>query len=282
MVILTILLLSIMEISLSFDNAVINASILKDMSLKWRTRFIIWGIPIAVFGMRLIFPVMVVYAVSALSIPLIIDMAINDPIMYGKQLAMAHGDISAFGGMFLLMVFLDFLWEKKERYWIPIEKPLEHNNLLALGLLVPLFLWSLPALYGAGCFMGLRTLLDSCNESGDPTACVIKQQGFMRFLYLEIIDASCSFDGVIGAFAITNNIFMIMIGLGIGATVIRSLTLWLVRGGILAEYPYLEHGAQWAIGALGILMLLSIHQHIPELLIGLTGIGFIGASLCKK
>src|SRR5262249_34473333 len=78
--------------------------------------------------------------------------------------------------------------------------------------------------------------------------------GLFTFLYLEVLDASFSFDGVVGAFAITDMIFVIALGLGIGACYIRALTVYLVRKGTLAEYVYLEHGAHWAIGALAVLL----------------------------
>ena len=78
---------------------------------------------------------------------------------------------------------------------------------------------------------------------------------FFMFLYLEVLDASFSFDGVIGAFAITNDIVLMALGLGIGAMYVRSLTVYLVRQGTLDDYVYLEHGAHYAIGALAVILL---------------------------
>src|SRR5207245_6010504 len=83
---------------------------------------------------------------------------------------------------------------------------------------------------------------------------VVGKAAFFLFLYLEVLDASFSFDGVVGAFAITSDPIIIAIGLGIGAMFIRSLTVYLVKKGTLAEYVYLEHGALYAIGALAILL----------------------------
>ena len=106
--------------------------------------------------------------------------------------------------------------------------------------------------------------------------------GFFLFLYLELIDASFSFDGVIGAFAITDRIFIIMAGLGVGALYIRSLTVFLVRRGTLQEYVYLEHGAHWAIGALAVILAITIETEVPELVTGLVGVAFIGASFLSS
>src|SRR5262249_23717551 len=88
--------------------------------------------------------------------------------------------------------------------------------------------------------------------------------GLFTFLYLEVLDASFSFDGVVGAFAVTDMIFVIALGLGIGACYIRALTVYLVRKGTLAEYIYLEHGAHWAIGSLAILLFVTIRANIPD------------------
>jgi hypothetical protein len=104
------------------------------------------------------------------------------------------------------------------------------------------------------------------------------KNGLIGFLYLEILDASFSFDGVIGAFAITGNIFLIMIGLGIGAMFVRSLTIWMVEKGVLSEYKYLEHGAHYAIGVLAVIMLLKIFMHIGEVLTGTLGLGLLAVA----
>jgi hypothetical protein len=99
------------------------------------------------------------------------------------------------------------------------------------------------------------------------------------FLYLEVLDASFSFDGVVGAFAITTNPFVIALGLGIGAMYVRSITVYLVNRGTLENYVYLEHGAHWAIGALAVILVLTMKWHIPEVITGLIGVAFIAASL---
>ncbi len=102
---------------------------------------------------------------------------------------------------------------------------------------------------------------------------------FMLFLYLEVIDASFSFDGVIGAFAITSDPIIIALGLGlIGAMFVRSLTVYLVRQGTLDEFEYLDHGAHWAIGSLAVILLVTITVPVNEVVTGLVGVVFIGAA----
>ncbi|HIO95776.1 MAG TPA: DUF475 domain-containing protein [Campylobacterales bacterium] len=101
----------------------------------------------------------------------------------------------------------------------------------------------------------------------------------MGFLYLEVLDASFSFDGVIGAFALSGDIFIIMIGLGIGAMFVRSLTLYMLEKKTLTEYRYLEHGAHYAILALAVIMLSKIFIHINEVIVGTVGISFIAVAV---
>ena len=122
------------------------------------------------------------------------------------------------------------------------------------------------------------------NGSGPhPVTVATGKAGFFLFLYLELLDASFSFDGVIGAFAITSDPIIIALGLGfIGAMFVRSITIYLVRKGTLGEYRYLEHGAHWAIGALAAILLISIEIEINEVITGLVGVAFIGASLASS
>jgi hypothetical protein len=121
---------------------------------------------------------------------------------------------------------------------------------------------------------------DDTTEAGvGPVVATVAKGSFGGFLYLEVLDASFSFDGVIGAFAITSDVVIIMLGLAIGAMFVRSLTVFLVHKGTLDEYVYLEHGAHYAIGILAIIMLASVKYHIPEWFTGLSGVAFIAVSL---
>jgi hypothetical protein len=120
-------------------------------------------------------------------------------------------------------------------------------------------------------------VLDHFSGSND-AAQATARAGIGGFLYLEVLDASFSFDGVIAAFALSNNLFIIALGLGIGAMFVRSMTIMLVEKGTLTEYRFLEHGAFWAIIALAAIMLLSVSFHIPETITGLIGAALIGLS----
>jgi len=110
----------------------------------------------------------------------------------------------------------------------------------------------------------------------------VVRQGAAGFAYLEVLDASFSFDGVVGAFAITNDLIVIALGLGAGAMFVRSFTLLLVERGALDTYRYLEHGAFWAVGALAVIMLVGVEFHVPEAITGLIGAVLIVLALASS
>ena len=337
-------ILAVLEISLSFDNAVVNATILRRMSLFWQKMFLTVGIVIAVFGMRFLFPIIIVAVTAHISPWEVFELALHHPSEYAEKLTAAHPSIAAFGGIFLWMIFLDFMLDpERELHWLSwLERPLARiGKLDILSVVIALVSLLIVAegfsdghtqqvltagVAGLATYLGVRGLGEYFEEHGvgaeedeedaeaeqEARALVAAQlapgeveppkppkpqpagigagqvtlaagkAGFFLFLYLELIDASFSFDGVIGAFAITDRIFIIMAGLGVGALYIRSLTVFLVRRGTLQEYVYLEHGAHWAIGALAVILAITIETEVPELVTGLTGIAFIGAALLSS
>ncbi|MGW1157065.1 DUF475 domain-containing protein [Streptomyces sp. NPDC002513] len=318
-------ILSVLEISLSFDNAVVNAGILKRMNAFWQRIFLTVGVLIAVFGMRLVFPVVIV-AVTAKKSPIdAVDLALTDKNQYQQLVTDAHPAIAAFGGMFLLMIFLDFIFEERDIQWLRwIERPLAKLGkvdmlsvcIALIVLLITSFTFATHAHQHGGAHVdkaqtvlisgiaGLITYLvvgglsgffegrleeeeereqeeeEEARRTGKNRSAVLLagKAAFFMFLYLEVLDASFSFDGVIGAFAITNDIVLMALGLGIGAMYVRSLTVYLVRQGTLDEYVYLEHGAHYAIGALSVILMVTIQYEINEVITGLVGVVLIGWS----
>jgi len=278
-------ILAILEVSLSFDNAVVNAKILQGMDKVWEKRFLTWGMVIAVFGMRFVFPILIVAVAANMGVAQTLNIAINDPEKYHQILLESEKLIYAFGGAFLWLVFTDFLFEEKSVRWIkPVERYAEKLGRVNNISLIVATVIGIVVIYdsksyeiGIAYLLGMLTysLLNGINEA---FAVEGAKNGLMGFLYLEMLDASFSFDGVIGAFAITGNIFIIMIGLGIGAMYVRSLTIWMVEKGVLNEYKYLEHGAHYAIGVLAIIMLLKIFMHVGEVLTGTIGLGLLAVA----
>ena len=296
--VLTCVLLILMEVSFSFDNAVVNATVLKDMDRVWQKRFLTWGMLIAVFGMRLIFPIVIVSFATGLHVWDVTKLAIENPAEYTRHVLDSHVQIGAFGGMFLLMVFLHFILDaSKKLHWIhAIESRLvtlgkmeaiETAIALVVLLVVQGFLddeHKLPAMISGVVGIVLyvvvngTTALVAGNQTGHAGK-PLAYSGMAGFIYLQFLDASFSLDGVIGAFAISKDIIIIMLGLGVGAMYVRSLTVYLVQKGTLDKYKFLEHGAHYGIGVLAIIMLVSMVRPVPEIVTGLIGVVFIGLSL---
>jgi len=304
-------ILGVLEISLSFDNAVVNAKVLTRMHPLWQKLFLTIGIVIAVFGMRLVLPIFIVSLTAHLSLSDVVNLAINDATKYGQELDNAKQAIYAFGGTFLFMIFLDFVLDvERDVFWLaPVEKALVRiGKLDQLSVVIALggiFVMSritphdkqltvfVAGLIGLAAYLVVNSLDNLFEESMDDgedqgaapatkmTGAVFRA-GIFTFLYLEVLDASFSFDGVIGAFAISNRVLVIALGLGVGAFWIRSLTLYLVRKGTLSEYVYLDHGAHWAIGVLAVIMIAQVRYQVPEVVTGLTGVGFIGLALVSS
>ena len=293
-------ILGVMEVSLSFDNAVVNASVLKHWDDFWQKLFLGVGIIIAVFGMRLLFPLVIVALAADLGMAEVWNLALTDPKQYSAHLTAHHAEVAAFGGMFLLLVFLNFLLdEDKETHWLgqieakigALGKVSSIAVMLAIGtLMASLSLVAeaqkmvvlISGLWGILVYVGvdaISSLLEKEEEEGGNVGDMVKRGGIGAFLYLEVLDASFSFDGVIGAFAITTDVVIIMLGLAIGAMFVRSMTVFLVKKGTLDEFVYLEHGAHYAIGILALIMLGSMKYHIPELFTGLIGVAFVAASI---
>ncbi|WP_322760784.1 DUF475 domain-containing protein [Frankia sp. Cr2] len=313
-------ILAVLEISLSFDNAVINATVLGRMNEFWQKLFLTVGVLIAVFGMRLLFPIVIVAVTAHLGPLEVFDLALNNPDEYAARLGDAHPSIAAFGGIFLFMIFLDFMFDpERDIQWLRwLEEPLRKAGRLdvlsvVVGLVALLVVAEVfsdghtqqvltAGVAGLATYLGVRGLGEffeargvgadaeedgaesdgaGAGSTGGANAVVLAagKAAFFLFLYLEVLDASFSFDGVVGAFAITQKIFVIAAGLGIGAMYIRSLTVYLVRRGTLQEYVYLEHGAHYAIGALAVILAISIETEVPEIITGLVGVGFIAVAL---
>ncbi|TDB82896.1 DUF475 domain-containing protein [Actinomadura sp. KC216] len=308
--------LAVLEISLSFDNAVVNAKVLDRMSPFWQKIFLTIGIAIAVFGMRLVFPLLIVGVTAKLNPYEAFDLALNDSDRYHQLMEDAYPMIAAFGGMFLMMLFLNFVFEERAEKWLPwLERPLarigklDQLAVVVAGGSLAFISWlaaddpgevMISGVLGMVTYIlvnGLGELFSGAGEDDEegegseaaagrsgPSSLALAtgKAGFFLFLYLEVLDASFSFDGVIGAFAISTDPIVIALGLGIGAMYIRSLTVFLVRKGTLHEYVYLEHGAHWAIGALAVCMLVSIGHHVPEWITGGLGAGLIIAAFVSS
>lgn len=295
-----VIVLSILEITLSADNAVVNSRVLVKMSELWQKLFLTVGIFIAVFLIRFILPIAIVAVAIGMSMSDVTMLAINHPDEYGEKLHQVAPIIDGFGGMFLFMVAAFFFvnisrshfWIKDAERFLSRFAKVPHIKIAVIALLYISIITLLPQdlKIPVGISMGLAifiytllhtvtVLMERLKKSNEAK----KQVGwvaFGSFLYLEVLDASFSLDGVVGAFALTNNIVIIMVGLGIGALWVRTLTLHMVKNDVLGQYKFLESGAHWAILFLSMIMFLKLfHIELPEVVVGLVGLVCIVASI---
>jgi hypothetical protein len=303
----TVAILGVLEFTFSFDNAMVNAKILRRMSPFWQKMFLTVGILVAVFFMRLVFPIVLVMATAHLGVEQTFDLALHHPELYAAKLEAAHPAIVGFAATFLMMISLDWLTSAREFYWLSkLERPLLVlgkedivNSMITLAVLMGVSLafvddpaqMIIPGVFGWLAYQAVA-LLDKLTEekadnesidavaerSGGKVKLATGVAGFVLFLKIELIDASFSFDGVSGAFAVTSLFLAIMIGLGMGAIYIRSLTVYFTNNDTLKEFVYLEHGAYWAIGTLSVLMFASVAVKIPEVASGGLSVCIIAAA----
>jgi len=297
------LVLIAVEVSFSFDNAILNAKVLAKMSRLWQTLFLTVGALIAIFGMRIVFPIIIVAITAGISWHEVLDLALHHPHEYAEKLHLAHPVLSSFGGAFLLLLALSFFADSNQDVeWFskPEQKFKQYANawLAALIVLAVVGIVSVvPAnhhgaqtavagVLGVVVFSAIHALthwlgrLEAKNEKRMKTAAGRTGiAAFISFMYLEILDATFSFDGVLGAFAITSDVVLIALGLGVGALWVRSLTVYMVRRRTLGNYKYIEHGAHYTIGILACILFSSLFIEVPEAITGLAGIGVIVASI---
>lgn len=294
--------LSLIEISMSFDNAVVNEQKLQRMTPFWQQMFFWLGIPIAVAGMRFFIPLEIVSRIEGLSLHDSYQLAVHAPEKFSESLKSAHAAIAGFGGAFLMLTALEFFGgDEKEHDWLPGEswlskitvvRGLEFVAVFAAVFLAYRISSSIPLILAtmAGCvvFVAMNALKSGMehvdNWLGQSTVSVVRllQGGLGGFLYLEVLDASFSLDGVVAAFAISKDIWVVAAGLGVGAMFVRELTLWMVKTGASAQLKYLPNGAFWSILALSISMFVSVSHELPDWFVAAMSVGFIGAAIASS
>ena len=277
------------------DNAIVNAHVLKTMSEKWRKIFLVWGIFTAVFLIRGLLPFIIVW----LSVPEVGFMGaframFDSSPEISRLIEERKGIILIGAGVFLLLVYLHWLFlEKKDPFFVPdkLIKPqygvwfFAFTALILVTLLYlarhSVFLMLAAAIGNAMFFImyGFREQAEKQEEAiGGGRS---NMSDFSKLMYLEVLDASFSFDGVVGAFAFTTSIPLIFIGNGVGALIVRQLTIKGINQ--VAKYKWLKNGAMTSIGVLGVFIILkSFGVYIPEYIPTVTTIFFVGFSFFKS
>ncbi len=268
-IITVIIGLTVFEIISSIDNAIVNAHVLKTVPEKYRKFFLFWGLLFAVFLMRGALPFVIVWLANAQdSFPQIWHLVWSDPVVIEAALEHSKPLLLLGGGVYLFFVFLAWLFLEEKKYAFFVEHFL-HRQSVWFYFLSSLFITgviyaaiktnaslALAASIGATAFFltdGFRKNAES--EEHKMMHGKSNMGAWSKLLYLEGLDASFSIDGVIGAFAFTMSVPLILIGNGIGALVVRQVT---ARGAdVISKYAYLKNGAMYSIGMLGGLMVLE-------------------------
>ncbi len=284
--------LIVFEVVNSIDNAIVNAHVLKTMGALWRKRFLFIGILTSVFLVRFLLPLLIVWlSVPNISLPDLFGSFLGGNDIAAKAVEAQTPIILMFGGVFLLFLYLHWLFlEKKEPLYVERFLKAKHGvwffAFASLILVVVMYLaradsfMMLAAAIGSAVFFILYGLKETAESTERNLECAqsANMSDFSKFVYLEVLDATFSFDGVIGAFAFTINLLLILIGIGIGAIVVRQLT---VKGiDQVAKYRYLKNGAMTSIGFLGLFMLVEafgveLPSYVPIVItVLLVGVAF--------
>lgn len=292
--IFTILGLVLFETISSVDNAIINAEVLNTMGKKARRWFLTWGMFIAVFLVRGILPFAIIWAFnSSLSAGQVLSAAwSSDPLVH-ESIEKSAPILLVAGGVFLLFLFLHWLFLEDKKLGLPrTEKffmskgvwfyatvsillaiiawfALKESNLMGFGAVVGSTLFFITHGFKQNAELQEKKLLGST------------QSDLSKLFFLEIIDTTFSIDGVLGAFAFTLSVPLILIGNGIGAFVVRELTIRNIEN--IKKYVYIKNGAMYSILVLGVIMVLhSFHFNIPDWLSPLTTFIIIGYFFWKS
>lgn len=293
-IILTILGLSLFEIITSIDNAIINAEVLSTMGEKARKWFLTWGIFFAVFVMRGILPFVILFAATPqLGVVGTITAAFsNDPHIAETVKESSHVLLIA-GGVFLIFLFFHWLFLEPKNFGLRGEKFFHKQGAwfyAVISVLLTAIVWlafqhhepllQFGAVVGSTAFFIIHGFRSFAEEQ-EAKLLTGGMSDVSKIAYLEVLDASFSIDGVIGAFAFTFAIPLILIGNGLGAIVLRQLTIRNIER--IKKYKYLKNGAMYSILVLGIVMLLhSFGVEVPEWLSPVVTFGTVGYFFYKS
>ncbi len=267
--------LVLFEMVVSVDNAIINAHVLRSMSEKWRKRFLFFGIITAVFLMRLLLPLAMTWLlVPDISLGKMAQLFTQDGSLAHEAMESQKYLILSFGGMFLLLVYFHWLFMEKKKPLFAHEKILKEDHdvwffaFAAILLVAIMYLarssppMMITTAMGSAAFFILYGFKETA-EKREEKMIRSESSDMSKFLYLEVLDMTFSFDSVIGAFAFTTNLVYIFLGLGIGSLVLRELTI--IGMDRISKYVWLKNGAMTSVAFLAAFMLLeSFGMGIPE------------------
>ncbi|MBI2031063.1 MAG: DUF475 domain-containing protein [Candidatus Levybacteria bacterium] len=292
-ILLTILGLSLFEVITSIDNAVINAEVLSSMSQKARRWFLLWGFLFAVFVIRGILPLLLVYAANPqLGLIGAFTATLNGGNGIAETIKESSRPLLVGGGVFLIFLFFNWLFIEPKNYGLRAEKFFHAQGawfFSIISIILSIIVWfalkenglmAFGAVVGSTAFFivhGFRQFAETQEKR-------LVSQGMSdvsKIAYLEVLDSTFSVDGVVGAFAFTFSVPLILLGNGLGALVLRKLTVSNIDR--IKKYAYLKNGAMYSILFLGAIMILdSFGFHIPPWLSPIITFGTVGYFFYKS
>ncbi len=293
--ILTVLGLTLFEVITSIDNAVINAEVLSKMSERARKWFLLWGLLIAVFLIRGLLPSLIIWLANpGLGLDGVFTATFSsDPIII-EAIEQTGPVLLIGGGIFLVFLFFHWLFLEPKQYGLHGERffhsqgvwffavvsillcvvtwyAIQVNSIMAFGAVVGSTAFFLVHGFKQNAELREKELLEGAGNLSDVS----------KLMYLEVIDATFSIDGVIGAFAFTLAVPLILIGNGIGAFIVRELTIRNIEN--VKKYVYLKNGAMYSILLLGTFMILdSFGYVIPSWISPITTFAIVGYFFWKS
>ena len=274
--VLTLVGLSLFEIVSSIDNAVINADVLSGMSLKSRKIFLSWGIIFAVFVVRGLLPFLIVYSLNpSLGFLGVVHATLEGNTAVINSIEASAPPLLAAGGTFLIFLFFNWLFIEPKNFGLIGEKFIQRRAVwfyAIVSVLLSGIIWyavhhspivAFGAVMGSTAFFVTHGFKQNAEQREREMIKNVRMSDISKLMYLEVIDATFSIDGVLGSFAFTLLVPLILVGNGIGAIVVRQITVSNIEN--VKKYRYLKNGAMYSIAVLGVIMLLeSFGAHIPS------------------
>jgi uncharacterized protein len=289
-ILITIVGLILFEIVSSIDNAVINAEILKDLGAKARRWFLTWGLLLAVFLVRGLLPFVIVWLANPeIGFWNVVQLSFTDPIRSHELIEQGAPLLLIGGGIFLVFLFLNWLFQEEKSFGLPHEKFFQRQSMwfyAATSIILVVVLYfaenkqphlSLAAALGSTVFFIIHGLNEKAEEAEQQLMHNKKGKtsDWTKLALLMVIDAVFSIDGVVGAFAFTTSVPLILVGNGIGALVVRQITIGNIER--IRSLKLLKNGAMYSIGILGSIMILDAFKiHVPEWIAPVSTVALVG------
>lgn len=289
----TVIGLALFEIVSSVDNAIINAEVLSTMGKRARKWFLLWGIVFAVFVVRGLLPWAIIWAVNPSLGPIgaLFSTFSSDPAV-AAAVHQTAPILLAGGGVFLIFLFFHWLFLEPKNFGLPHERFFVKQGVwffAVVSIILAAVVWyalklgpmvAFGAVIGSTAYFITHGFKQNAEKAEQELGSSAKSD-IAKILFLEVIDMTFSIDGVLGAFAFTLSVPLIVLGNGLGAIVVRQLTVGNIER--VKKYAFIKNGAMYSILFLGLIMLADAFGiHVPSWLSPVSTFGSVGYFFLKS